>query len=115
MLLRMAESRAKNKTGQPMFSMTYKKYLESLNTLVEKAGISNREEGRNRRCYTAHSSRIGGVCMLLAAGLSETIISNICDWEGDSIKRYSRMVSLEPGRVQAYAFYNPIQLKNAYK
>ena len=113
-LFKLALSRAKKKDRESLSPLKYKKYLDSLHVLVGKAGLPNKIEGRNRHCYTAHSSRIGGVCMLLGAGLSETIISNICDWTGDSIRRYSEMVSLEPSRVQPYAFYNPVALKKAY-
>jgi hypothetical protein len=65
------------KGREKLFTMKYSTYLRSLDKLCEKAGVENHVEGRSAACYTAHSSRVGGVCMLLRAGLSETVISNI--------------------------------------
>ena len=70
--------------------------------------------GRKRALYTAHSSRVGGVCMLLRAGLAENIISNICNWESNMVKRYGKKLALQPTLVEAYKFYNPKSLKNSY-
>ena len=114
MIMKIALDRAQGGADAPVFKQTYSTYIKSVNVLVEKAGIPNKVEGRNRHCYTAHSSRVGGVCMLLAAGLSETVVSTICAWKGDSVRRYSEMLALEPSRVEPYAFYNPVGLKKCY-
>jgi hypothetical protein len=97
-----------------LFSMKYATYLRSLSKLCDAAGIANHCEGRRRALYTAHSSRVGGVCMLLRAGLSENVVSNICNWDSDIIKRYSKRLALEPSFVEPYKFYNPISLSHLY-
>lgn len=97
-----------------LFSMKYGTYLRSLSKLCEAAGIENHSPGRRRALFTAHSSRVGGVCMLLRAGLAENVISNICNWDSDIIKRYSKRLALEPSFVEPYKFYNPKALAHLY-
>ena len=94
--------------------MKYTTYLRSLDKLCEAAGIENHVEGRKHALYTAHSSRVGGVCILLRAGLPENIVSNICNWESDIIKRYSKRLALEPSLVEPYKFYNPKAFSHMY-
>ena len=97
-----------------LFSMKYATYLRSLNKLCDAAGIENHSPARRRALHTAHSSRVGGVCMLLRAGLSENVVSNLCNWDSDIIKRYSKRLALEPSFVEPYKFYNPKALNHLY-
>ncbi len=94
---------------------SYDKYERSLKALMRKASIEYEpSEGRKRARYSTHSSRIGGVCTLLRAGLSESVISIVARWKSDMIKRYAERVVLMPTIVQPCKFYNPRALKNSY-
>ena len=92
----------------------YNKFLESMKSLFQQAGIENEVEGRSRHLYTAHSTRVGGVCTLLRAGLAEKVISTLAGWKSNMIERYSRRVVLEPSIVEPFAFFNPVTLKGSY-
>ena len=43
--------------------------------LCERAGVPQRDPGRNRQLFFAHSTRVAGVCYLLRAGVPEWVVS----------------------------------------
>ena len=61
-----------------------------------------------------HSTRVAAVCYLLKAGLSETVISVLCNWSSDQVLSYGRRLALDPGSVGLWPFYNPESLAGAY-
>ena len=83
--------------------------------LAARAGIVNFVVGRKRRCYTPHSTRVGGTCMLLRAGLDMRIMSAVADWSSDMVEHYGKKVMLSPDCVEPVAFYNPVSLNASYK
>eukprot|EP00392_Amoebophrya_sp_AT5.2_P003250 g3255.t1 len=92
----------------------YQSFSRAFNRLAIAAGIEVECEGRRRAMFTAHSTRVGGVCTLLACGLAESCITVVCNWHSDQVKRYARRVLLDPQLVEPFAFYNPRALKGAY-
>jgi hypothetical protein len=82
--------------------------------LAERAGIVNFEVGRARRCYTPHSTRVGGTCMLIRAGLDMKIISALADWSSDMVEHYGKKVMLNPECIEPIAFYSPKALARSY-
>ena len=117
----LIRARLQTRPGQPLFGSateTQEGYNTKLNdtieALLQKQGVETREDGRKRRLYTSHGLRSGGVCTLLKAGLERTVIENLADWKSDMIEHYGRKVCLQPRRTQAYAFYNPIELRGRY-
>ena len=92
----------------------YNKFLRQFDFLLEKAGITNKVPDRRRVLYSAHSTRVGAVCYLLKAGLSESVIAILANWISDQIKRYSRRVALDPEIVEFFPFYNPCSIAGAY-
>ncbi|CAD7970839.1 unnamed protein product [Amoebophrya sp. A25] len=96
-------------------ALTYSKFMRGLDVLLAKAGVENAAEGKKRKLYSSHSTRVGGVCVLLRAGLCDTIISTLANWSSDMVKRYSSRVVLQPTIVEAFPFYNPRALAQQYK
>jgi hypothetical protein len=82
--------------------------------LIEKAGIPNSEPGREHKCYTLHSCRVGGTCTLLKAGLEPKVISALAMWTSEQIDRYGVMVMCMPSLVCPFQFFNPRELAGAY-
>ena len=115
-LLTMMERRRMTDPEAKLLNSTkdYQKYYRSLEVLLKRAGIQNVIPGRKHKLYETHSSRVGGVCTLVRAGLAHNTISVIADWTSDMIKHYAKRVMLEPSLCGPYAFYNPISLKGQY-
>ena len=82
--------------------------------LFRRAQVNLRVPGRARSLYSMHSTRVAAVCYLLKAGLSETVISVLCNWSSDQVQRYGRRLALDPGCVGLWPFYNPGALAGAY-
>ena len=84
--------------------------------LFKKAGIElyDSKGDRKRKLYGTHSTRVGAACGLLKADLSEKVISMLCGWKSDMIKRYAERVVLKPSEVDAWAFFNPVSLAGSY-
>ena len=49
--------------------------VRRLTHLCERAGVPQRDPGRNRNLFTAHSTRVAGVCYLLRAGVHEWVVN----------------------------------------
>ena len=81
--------------------------------LFEVARIPTRVEARRRQLFTAHSVRVGAVCYLLKAGLSEPVVSELAHWSSQQVQRYGNRLILDPGLVQAFVFYDPVSLAGA--
>jgi hypothetical protein len=94
---------------------TAQKLQRSFDVLVSRSGIENVEEGRARKLYTMHSTRVGGVCSLLKAGLEPRVVSAIAAWASDQVRRYGDMVMRLPGCATAFPFYNPVALAGSYR
>ena len=84
--------------------------IRHLSCLCRKAKIRQHDPGRNRQLFTAHSTRVAAVCHLLKAGLSETVVSVLAHWLSQQVRRYGNRLILDPGLVQAFAFYNLVGL-----
>jgi hypothetical protein len=85
----------------------YTTLLRRLQQLFERADVPMRQAGRARNLYSIHSTRVGAVCYLLRAGLSEQVIKALADWSSDQIRRYAHRVMFDPELVEPWAFYNP--------
>ena len=70
--------------------------IRRLSHLCTVAGIPQRDPGRNRNLFTAHSTRVAGVCYLLRAGVPEWVVSIVANWSLDQIKRYANRLALDP-------------------
>ena len=70
--------------------------------------------GRKRALYTMHSTRVAAVSYLLKAGLANTIISVLCNWSSDQVRRYGWHLALDPGVAGQWPFYNPNSIAGAY-
>ena len=46
-------------------------FCRRLDHLCQTAGVPQRDPGRNRKLFTAHSTRVAGLCYLLRAGVPE--------------------------------------------
>eukprot|EP00396_MALV-II-16_sp_LP-1_P000430 gene430-127_t len=98
-------------------SFSYRDYNRALESIFGRAGLSAKNVlNANRAAFCSHSARVGGCCVLLRSGLSESIVRAIANWsEGSSmLQHYSRMVALRPSVVEAWRFYNPIALSGSY-
>jgi hypothetical protein len=97
----------------------YRKWYTATRTFFLKSGYDLKAEidnpERKRFGYTLHSTRVGGVCTLLRAGLSPAIITTLAMWESEMIDHYARVVHLRPSCVEPMRFYNPEQLSECYK
>ena len=93
---------------------SYNKFLNFLEVLVTRAGIDNHPPERRNALYSAHSTRVAGVCYLLKAGLAETVIDTLCNWKSHQIKLYGKRVMLDPTLVEPFVFNNPVSLANSY-
>ena len=69
-----------------------------------------RKLGWNGNLFTAHSTRVAGVCYLLRAGLPETVISVLDNWTSNQIQRYANRLALGPGLMSPSLFFNPLPL-----
>ena len=85
----------------------YTTLLRRMALLFGRADVPMRQAGRSRNLYSIHSTRVGSVCYLLRAGLSEQVIKALADWSSDQIRRYARKVMFDPELVEPWAFYNP--------
>ena len=82
--------------------------------LFRRASEARMVPGRKRALYTKHSTRVAAVSYLLKAGLAETIISVLCNWSSDQVRRYGRRLVLDPAVVGHWPFYNPDSIAGAY-
>jgi integrase len=89
-------------------------FQRCLDTLLSTSGFPNHATDRSRKCYTPHSTRVTGTCMLLRAGADPTMISTIANWTSDMVQRYGRVVFLNPEIVEPMAFYNPRAMSTRY-
>ena len=85
----------------------YTTLLRRMALLFERADVPMHQTGRARNLYSIHSTRVGSVCYLLRAGLSEQVIKALADWSSDQIRRYAHKVMFNPELVEPWAFYNP--------
>ena len=92
----------------------YQQFSRRLAVFVEQAGMMNHIEGRTRALYTAHSTRVGGVCTLIRAGLKEMVVSAVANWSSDQVAEYARKVMLMPSIAEPVKFYNPIAMAANY-
>ena len=97
-----------------MAQATYNSLLRRLNHLMTRAGVPTRLPDRRRNLYSMHSTRVAAVCYLLKAGLSPMVISVLCNWSSDQIRRYGARLALDPHLVEAWAFYNPVSMEHSY-
>ena len=81
--------------------------IRRLSHLCRRAGVPQKEPGRDRNRFTAHSTRVAGVCYLLRAGVPEWVVSILANWSSDQVKRYARRLALDPGLVAPWGFFNP--------
>ena len=81
--------------------------IRRLSHLCARAGVQQKDPGRVRNRFTAHSTRVAGVCYLLRAGVPEWVVSILANWSSDQVKRYARRLALDPGLVMPWAFFNP--------
>ena len=72
--------------------------------LFEVAQIATRVAGRKKQLVTTHSTRVGAVCYLLKAGLSEAVVSGLVQWSSQQVQRCGNRPIVDPGLVQAFAF-----------
>ena len=61
-----------------------------------------------------HSTHVASVSYPLKAGRTETVISVLCNWSSDQVRRYGRRLALDPGVVGYWPFYNPDSIARAY-
>ena len=88
----------------------------SLQKLAPRSGLPVYAEGRERKCYSIHSTRVGAACTLIKSGLAHQVVMSIADWVDDAtVKHYANRVMLEPSLVSVYKYYNPVSLANRYK
>ena len=80
--------------------------IRRLSHLCRRAGVPQRDPGRDRKRFTAHSTRVAGVCYLLRAGVPEWVVSILANWSSDQVKRYASRLPLDPGLVLPWAFFN---------
>ena len=81
-------------------------FRRRLDHLCETAGVPQRDPGRNRKLFTAHSTRVAGVCYLLRAGVPEWVVSILANWSSDQVKRYANRLALHPGLVSPWGFFS---------
>ena len=81
-------------------------FRRRLDHLCERAGVPQRDPGRNRKLFTAHSTRVAGVCYLLRAGVPEWVVSVLANWSSDQVKRYANRLALHPGLVSPWGFFS---------
>ena len=81
--------------------------------LFEAAQIATRIEGRRRQFFIAHSTCVAAVWYLLNTGLSEPVVSVLAHWSSQQVRRYGNRLILDPGLVEAFAFYHPVSLAGA--
>ena len=93
---------------------TAKKLSRRFKHLFGRAQIELAVPGRDRALYSMHSTRVAAVCYLLKAGLSETVVSVLCNWSSDQVRCYGRRLALDPSSVGLWPFYNPASLAGAY-
>ena len=105
---RLLRLRARN-VGAPTVAQcdTDQTLIRRLSHLCRRAGVQQRDPGRDRNRFTAHSTRVAGVCYLLRAGVPEWVVSILANWSSDQVKRYARRLALDPGLVLPWAFFNP--------
>ena len=80
--------------------------IRRLSHLCERAGVPQRDPDRNRNLFTAHSTRVAGVCYLLRAGVPEWVVSILANWSSNQVQRYANRLALHPGLVSPWAFFN---------
>ena len=66
-------------------------------SLCTRARIPQHDPGRDRALFTAHSTRVAGVCYLLRGGVPEWVVSILANWSSDQVKRYANRLALDPG------------------
>ena len=102
MIDRASSTRMMNQTN-------YEQLHRGLKALCEKA--HNIEWGpvpSDKRHYTTHSFRVGGICTLIRSGLSPSIITSLALWrDQNQILKYATVANLQPGSYQPYRFFNP--------
>ena len=81
--------------------------LRCLPHLCNRAGVPQHDPSRNRKLFTAHSTRVAGVCYLLRAGVPEWVVSILANWSLNQVERYANRLALDPGLVSPWAFFNP--------
>ena len=81
--------------------------IRRLSHLCERAGVPQRDPDRNRNLFTAHSTRVAGVCYLLRAGVPEWVVSILANWSSNQVQRYANRLALHPGLVSPWGFFNP--------
>ena len=113
-LFRLLRDKAVAAGAATVAQATYNSLLRRLNHLMTRAGVPTRLPDRRRNLYSMHSTRVAAVCYLLKAGLSPTVISVLCNWSSDQIRRYGARLALDPHLVEAWAFYNPVSMEHSY-
>ena len=115
-IFRLMRSRAAERQSETLCRFSTYAQIKSCmdKRLFPAAGIAMKIEGRDRKTFTPHSTRVGGVCMLLAAGLAENTVSTVADWESNMVKHYAQQVVLRPSMVRPVRFYNPKSLAKLY-
>ena len=84
-----------------------KQLIRRLSSLCTRARIPQHDPGRNRALFTAHSTRVAGVCYLLRGGVPEWVVSILANWSSDQVKRYANRLALDPSIVSPWVFFNP--------
>lgn len=107
--------RLKSRAKQELLSNIGKTSLQRmLDHLLDRAGIHNKVEGRERRRFSPHSTRVAGACFLLRCGLIPSVISAMADWNSNMVEHYGRRLLLDPSFIEPLKFYNPNAMAASY-
>ena len=82
--------------------------IRRLSHLCWRAGVPQRDPGRDKNRFTAHSTRVAGLCYLFWAGVPELVVNILANWSSDQVKLYASRLALDPGLVSPWAFFNPL-------
>ena len=80
--------------------------IRRLSHLCACAQVPQQNPGRNRRLFTAHSTRVAGVYYLLRAGSPEMVLSVLANWSSNQIKQLANRLALDPSFILPWPFFN---------